>query len=114
MPSHPLLSQQHFAALTSHPLPKMGKKKKALPRGCPLHQRMGSRIQRETRKTLQEPKKPKNPKSRGFLQEHNLLWPQPSSRHLQGGPQLWGRAEVSTPSVPRKPSWGHPISAGAP
>lgn len=35
MPSHPLLSQQHFAALTSHPLPKMGKKKKGPSQGLP-------------------------------------------------------------------------------
>lgn len=94
--------------------PKNGEKKKRPFPGVPLHQRMGSQILRETGKTLQEPKKPENPKSRGFLQEHNLLWPQPSSHHLLGGPQLWGRAEVGTPSVPRKPSWGHPINAGAP
>lgn len=92
MPSHPLLSQQPFAALTSHPLPKTGGKKKiTLPRGCPLGQRLSSQIQRETRKTLQEPKKQKkpktqNPKSQGFVQEHSLLWPQPSSHHLQRGP----------------------------
>lgn len=30
--------------------------------------------------------KPKTPKSQGFVQEHSLLWPQPSSHHLQRGP----------------------------
>lgn len=67
-------------------------------------------------KTSQEPKKKnKNPKSRGFLEEHDPLWPQPSSRRLHGSPRLRGRAGVGTPlPVPCEPSRGHPISAGAP
>lgn len=116
MPSHPLLSQQPFAALTSHPLPKTGKKKKiTLPRGCPLGQRMSSQIQRETRKTLQEPKKQKKPQNPKPQIPGICARAQPALASAQlssppARPQLWGRAEVdnanqagATPKMLRHP-----------
>lgn len=51
-------------------------------------------------KTSQEPKKKKKkkPKSWGFLEEHDPLWPQPSSHRLHGSPRLQDRAGVGTPT----------------